>query len=123
MLLRTLRTYLRPYKREMAIVIVLQLVGTIASLYLPSLNADIIDNGVVNGDTDYIIRVGAVMLGVSLLQVACTITAVYFGARTAMAFGRDLRSAIFAWVGSFLKVISRTVEFIVISSKTALRPR
>jgi ATP-binding cassette subfamily B protein len=101
MLLRTLRTYLRPYKREMAIVIVLQLVGTIASLYLPSLNADIIDNGVVNGDTDYIIRVGAVMLGVSLLQVACTITAVYFGARTAMAFGRDLRSAIFAWVGSF----------------------
>jgi ATP-binding cassette subfamily B protein len=101
MLLRTLRAYLRPYKREMAIVIVLQLVGTIASLYLPSLNADIIDNGVVNGDTDYIIRVGAVMLGVSLLQVACTITAVYFGARTAMAFGRDLRSAIFAWVGSF----------------------
>ncbi|HEU4917448.1 MAG TPA: ABC transporter ATP-binding protein [Acidimicrobiia bacterium] len=101
MLLRTLRTYLRPYKREMLIVVVLQLVGTIASLYLPSLNADIIDNGVVNGDTDYIIRVGAVMLGISLLQVACTITAVYFGARTAMAFGRDLRSAIFARVGSF----------------------
>ena len=101
MLLRTLRTYLRPYKREMAIVVVLQLVGTIASLYLPSLNADIIDNGVVNGDTDYIIRVGAVMLGISLVQVACTITAVYFGARTAMAFGRDLRSDIFGRVGSF----------------------
>jgi ATP-binding cassette subfamily B protein len=101
MLLRTLRTYLRPYKREMTIVVVLQLVGTIASLYLPSLNADIIDNGVVTGDTDYIIRVGAVMLGISLLQVACTITAVYFGARTAMAFGRDLRSAIFSRVGSF----------------------
>jgi ATP-binding cassette subfamily B protein len=101
MLLRTLRTYLRPYKREMAIVVVLQLVGTIASLYLPSLNADIIDNGVVTGDTDYIIRTGAVMLGISLLQVACTITAVYFGARTAMAFGRDLRSSIFARVGSF----------------------
>jgi ATP-binding cassette subfamily B protein len=101
MLRRTLRTYLRPYKREMAIVVVLQLVGTIASLYLPSLNADIIDNGVVTGDTDYIIRTGAVMLGISLLQVACTITAVYFGARTAMAFGRDLRSSIFARVGSF----------------------
>jgi ATP-binding cassette subfamily B protein len=101
MLLRTLRTYLRPYKREMAIVVVLQLVGTIASLYLPSLNADIIDNGVVTGDTDYIIRVGVVMLGISLLQVGCTITAVYFGARTAMAFGRDLRSAIFGRVGSF----------------------
>jgi ATP-binding cassette subfamily B protein len=85
----------------MTIVVVLQLVGTIASLYLPSLNADIIDNGVVTGDTDYIIRVGAVMLGISLLQVACTITAVYFGARTAMAFGRDLRSAIFSRVGSF----------------------
>ena len=101
MLLRTLRTFLRPYKREMAIVVVLQLVGTIASLTLPSLNADIIDNGVVTGDTDYIIRVGAVMLGISLLQVACTITAVYFGARTAMAFGRDLRSAIFHQVGAF----------------------
>ena len=68
MLLRTLRIYLRPYKREMAIVVVLQLVGTIASLYLPSLNADIIDNGVVNGDTDYIIRVGAVMLGISIVR-------------------------------------------------------
>jgi ATP-binding cassette subfamily B protein len=101
MLLQTLRTYLRPYKREMAIVIVLQAVGTIASLYLPSLNADIIDKGVITGDTDYIIRVGAVMLGITLLQVTCTIVAVYFGARTAMAFGRDLRSAIFSRVGSF----------------------
>jgi ATP-binding cassette subfamily B protein len=101
MLLQTLRTYLRPYKREMAIVVALQAVGTIASLYLPSLNADIIDKGVVTGDTDYIIRVGAVMLGITLLQVTCTIIAVYFGARTAMAFGRDLRSAIFSRVGSF----------------------
>jgi ATP-binding cassette subfamily B protein len=83
------------------VVIALQLVGTIASLYLPSLNADIIDNGVVNGDTDYIIRVGAVMLGVSLVQVTCTIIAVYFGARTAMSFGRDLRSSIFHHVGEF----------------------
>ena len=78
-----------------------QLVGTIASLYLPSLNADIIDQGVVTGDTDYIIRVGAVMLGISLLQIACTIVAVYFGARTAMGFGRDLRSNIFHRVGEF----------------------
>jgi ATP-binding cassette subfamily B protein len=101
MLLQTLRTYLRPYKREMAIVVVLQAIGTIASLYLPSLNADIIDNGVVTGDTNYIIRVGAVMLGITLLQVTCTIIAVYFGARTAMAFGRDLRSSIFRRVGSF----------------------
>ena len=101
MLIRLLKDFLRPYKKDMAIVVVLQLVGTIASLYLPSLNADIIDNGVVRGDTDYIIRLGVVMLAVSLVQVGATITAVYFGARTAMAFGRDLRSAIFHQVGSF----------------------
>jgi len=101
MLLRILRDHLRPYKREMVIVVVLQLIGTIASLYLPSLNADIIDQGVVTGDTDFIVRVGAVMLGVSLLQVASTITAVYFGARTAMGFGRDVRSSIFHRVAEF----------------------
>ncbi len=101
MLLRLIREFLRPYKRWLLVIVILQLVGTIASLYLPSLNADIIDNGVVTGDTDYIIRIGAVMLAVSLLQVACTITAVYFGARTAMGFGRDMRSAIFHRVGEF----------------------
>ncbi len=95
MLLRILREYLRPYWREMLAVVGLQLVGTIASLYLPSLNADIIDHGVLLGDTSYILRTGGVMLAVSLLQAACTIVAVYFGARTAMAFGRDLRAAIF----------------------------
>ncbi|MET0831509.1 MAG: ABC transporter ATP-binding protein [Acidimicrobiia bacterium] len=101
MLWRLLRTYLRPFHREIGIVVVLQLIGTIAALYLPSLNADIIDKGVVTGDTDYILRVGLIMLGVSLVQVACTITAVYFGARTAMAVGRDLRSGIFRQVGTF----------------------
>ena len=101
MLLRILREYLRPYRRWMVLVVVLQLVGTIAALYLPSLNADIIDRGVVTGDTDYIIRVGLLMLGVSLVQIACTIVAVYFGARTAMGLGRDLRSAIFHRVGEF----------------------
>jgi ATP-binding cassette subfamily B multidrug efflux pump len=101
MLLRIVRDHLRPYRRELVIVVGLQLVGTIASLYLPSLNADIIDNGVLTGDTAYIIRVGAWMLGVSLLQVACSITAVYFGARTAMGLGRDLRSAIFHRVADF----------------------
>ncbi|MDR9450321.1 MAG: ABC transporter ATP-binding protein [Acidimicrobiia bacterium] len=101
MLLRILRRYLRPYQRWITAIVVLQLVGTIASLYLPSLNADIIDHGVVLGDTAYILRTGGWMLAVSLIQIACTITAVYFGARTAMAFGRDLRSAIFRRVGSF----------------------
>jgi ATP-binding cassette, subfamily B, multidrug efflux pump len=101
MLIRIVQEYLRPYKRWLAIIVVLQLVGTIATLYLPSLNADIIDQGVVTGDTDYILRVGAVMLGISLLQIVCTIVAVYFGARTAMGFGRDLRSKIFRRVGEF----------------------
>ena len=91
----------RPYKTWIWVIVGLQLVGTIASLYLPSLNADIIDNGVVKGDTDYIIQVGIWMLAVSLIQVVCSIAAVFFGARTAMGFGRDLRSAIFGRVASF----------------------
>jgi ATP-binding cassette subfamily B multidrug efflux pump len=98
---RLLFTYLRPYRRELSIVLVLQLVGTIASLYLPSLNADIIDNGVARGDNDYILRAGTWMLGVSLLQIICSVIAVRYGARTAMAFGRDIRSGIFHQVGNF----------------------
>ena len=101
MLWRILRKYLQPYKREMVIVVFLQLAGTIASLFLPALNADIIDNGVVLGDTGYIIRTGGLMLAVSLVQIVSTITAVYFGARTAMAFGRDLRSGTFHQVMAF----------------------
>ena len=101
MLIRIVKEYLQPYKRWLAIIVALQLVATIATLYLPSLNADIIDQGVVTGDTDYILRVGALMLGISLLQIICTIVAVYFGARTAMGFGRDLRSKIFHRVGEF----------------------
>ena len=101
MLVEILRRYLAPFQREIAIVIVLQLIGTIAALALPSLNADIIDKGVITGDTGYIMRLGAWMLAVSLVQVAATITAVYFGARAAMAFGRDVRSALFRRVISF----------------------
>lgn len=101
MLLRLLRTYLRPYARSLTAVVLLQLVGTITMLYLPSLNADIIDQGVARGDTDHILRTGGWMLLVSLAQVASTIAAVYFGARTAMGFGRDLRAAIFSRVNEF----------------------
>ncbi len=101
MLSKILKSHLALYKQPISIIVAFQLVATIASLYLPSLNADIIDNGVVNGDTNYILRLGAVMLAVSLLQVACSITAVYFGSRTAMAFGRDLRSSIFRKVSEF----------------------
>ncbi|HVK89072.1 MAG TPA: ABC transporter ATP-binding protein [Kofleriaceae bacterium] len=99
MLLRLLRRYLAPYKRGIAIVILLQLVGTIASLYLPSLNGDIIDRGVARGDTGYILVMGAVMLGVALVQIACSLAAVYVGAKIAMGYGRDLRGAIFHHVG------------------------
>lgn len=101
MLIRLVREYLRPYQRPILIVVGLQLVGTMVMLYLPVLNADIIDKGVIFGDTGYIIERGGLMLAVSLLQVVCSITAVWFSARTAMAFGRDLRAGIFAQVGSF----------------------
>ena len=101
MLLRLVRTYLRPYAAPLAAVVALQFVGTMAALALPSLNADIIDNGVVTGDTGYIVRHGGLMLAVSLVQVVCSIAAVWFSARNAMGFGRDLRAAIFRRVGSF----------------------
>ncbi len=101
MLLRLVRTYLRPYAAPLAVVVVLQFVGTMAALYLPSLNADIIDKGVVTGDTGYIVRHGGLMLVVSLVQITCSVVAVWFSARNAMGFGRDLRAAIFHRVGTF----------------------
>jgi len=100
-LIRLLREYLAPYRREIAVIVALQFLATMAALYLPSLNADIIDNGVVRGDTGYITRLGGVMLLVSLVQIVCSVGAVYVGARTAMSVARDLRAAVFAQVGSF----------------------
>lgn len=101
MLWKLLVEYLRPQRRLLLAVVVFQLAASIASLYLPTLNADIIDQGVARGDTDYIMRVGGVMLMVTLLQIACTIAAVYFGAKAAMALGRDVRGAIFTRVAEF----------------------
>ncbi|WP_189813216.1 ABC transporter ATP-binding protein [Streptomyces olivaceoviridis] len=101
MLIRLLRTYLRPYKKPIALLVVLQFLQTCATLYLPTLNADIIDNGVVKGDTGYILSFGALMIGISLVQVVCNIGAVYYGARTASALGRDVRGAVFDRVQSF----------------------
>jgi ATP-binding cassette subfamily B protein len=101
MLAGLLRTYLRPYTRPLAAVLVLQLVGTMASLYLPSLNADIIDKGIARGDTGYIVATGGWMLLVTAIQIACSIAAVYFGSRTAMGFGRDVRAVVFRRVGEF----------------------
>jgi ATP-binding cassette subfamily B protein len=101
MLITLLRRHLGPHWKLLIGVLVFQLAQSLAALYLPTLNADIIDNGVAKGDTQYIMRIGAWMLLVTLAQVACAITAVYFGARAAMSLGRDLRNAVFTRVGAF----------------------
>jgi len=101
MLLALLRQYIRPYRRLVAVLMVLQLISTLATLYLPTVNAAIIDDGVARGDTAIIVRLGAVMLAVTGLQVLCSIGTVYFGSRTGMGFGRDLRSAMFHQVTTF----------------------
>ncbi len=103
-MIRLFRVYLRPYAPQLALVIVLLLIQAIGNLYLPDLNADIINNGVAKGDNDHILRTGALMLGVTLVLGAASIGAVYFGARSAMGFGRDVRRAIFAKVESFSQV-------------------
>ncbi|KQM80827.1 ABC transporter ATP-binding protein [Agromyces sp. Leaf222] len=101
MLLTLLKRYVKPYSWLVVGVIIFQLAQSMASLYLPTLNADIIDNGVATGDTAYILTTGGWMLLITLAQVACSITAVYFGARLAMAVGRDLRRGVFRKVGAF----------------------
>jgi ATP-binding cassette subfamily B protein len=101
MLLRLLLAHLPPYRKEITLVVLFQFVQTLATLYLPTLNADIIDDGVVKGDTGEIMRLGLVMLCVTLAQILCSIVAVYYGARTSMALGRDLRAAIFHRVQDF----------------------
>lgn len=101
MLLRLLRTYSRAYRPWIIAVLIFQLASTIATLYLPSLNARIIDQGVARGDTDYIWRTGAVMLGVAFVQVIAAVIAVYCGSRTAMGLGRDVRRSVYRQVGSF----------------------
>lgn len=101
MLMRLLREYLKPYTRPLTVVVVLQLIQSMANLYLPNLNADIINNGVAKGDTSVIMNLGGQMLGVTLIQVVCSIAAVYFGARVAMSLGRDVRAAVFDHVQTF----------------------
>ncbi|WP_040495912.1 ABC transporter ATP-binding protein [Ilumatobacter nonamiensis] len=98
---RLLVSHLGPYRNLLAVVIVLQAIQTAAALTLPTLNADIIDNGVLVGDNAYIWRVGAIMLFFSLVQIAFAIGAVRYGARAAMSFGRDLRRDIFHQVNSY----------------------
>jgi ATP-binding cassette, subfamily B, multidrug efflux pump len=99
-----LATYLRPYRGPLVLVIALLLVQAIGNLYLPDLNADIINNGIAKGDNDYILRTGGLMLTVTALLGVAAIIGVYWGARVAMGFGRDLRSAIFSKVETFSQV-------------------
>jgi len=101
MLLRLLREYLSPYRGWLSVIVVLQFTATVAMLTLPSLNADIIDNGVAQGDTGYIVRVGAIMLAIALVQAACSMSSAWFGSQAAMACGRDLRAAVFGRIGTF----------------------
>ncbi|MFG3340471.1 ABC transporter ATP-binding protein [Glycomyces sp. NPDC048151] len=100
-IVRLLAEYLRPHRRTLALTVVLQIVGTVASLYVPTLNADLVNHGVATGDTGYVLRHGAFMLAVTVVQIAASGFAVYFGARTAMGLGRDLRADLFAQIQRF----------------------
>ena len=101
MLIRLLRSFLRPYIRQVAIVVVLLVVQTVGNLYLPNLNADIINNGVVKGNLHYICATGGVMLGITLAVGVVAIVAVYWASRVAMGAGADMRAAVFTRVQSF----------------------
>ncbi|OBK42036.1 ABC transporter ATP-binding protein [Mycobacterium sp. 1245111.1] len=101
MLVALLRQFVRPYRWLVAAVMVLQLVSSLASLYLPTVNATIIDDGIAKGDTAAIVRLGGLMFAVTALQVLCAVGAVYFGSRAGMGIGRDLRSAMFHRVTTF----------------------
>jgi ATP-binding cassette, subfamily B, multidrug efflux pump len=100
-LIRLLRDYLRPYRKALSVVLLLQLAQTLATLYLPTLNADIIDRGVILHNTGYIMRTGGFMLAITLAQIVCAVGAVYFGAKVAMSLGRDVRHGIFSRVQQF----------------------
>ncbi|MFE2995074.1 ABC transporter ATP-binding protein [Nocardia sp. NPDC059246] len=101
MLIRLLRTFLWPYRKQLAGVVVLQLISVIAMLYLPTLNADIIDNGVTKGDIGYIWSTGGWMLLVTGIQIVAQAVSVYLGAQAAMGAGRDMRAALLHRVGTF----------------------
>ena len=101
MLIRLLRTHLRPYRKVLLLVLLFQTLQAIAALYLPRINAAIIDNGVLKGDNGYIWAHGALMLIISAFQIGFLVTAIYFGSRAAMGFGRDVRAALFHQVTDF----------------------
>ncbi|CAB4665483.1 MAG: ATP-binding cassette domain-containing protein [Actinobacteria bacterium] len=101
MLISILKTFLRPYRASVLFILLLLLIQSIANLYLPTLNADLINNGVAQGDVGYIWKIGAIMLGAAVLIMGASIILAYYSARVSMAFGRDLRSAVFSSVERF----------------------
>ena len=101
MLVRLVRAHLQPYRRDLAWIVALQFLQSLAMLYLPTVNGDLIDEGVAQADTSVIVSKGGIMLAVTLVQVVASMVAVFFGARTAMALGRDIRGAIFQKVQQF----------------------
>jgi ATP-binding cassette subfamily B multidrug efflux pump len=101
---RLLRAYLRPYWRQILVVLGLLFVQALMNLYLPDLNADIINNGVSRGDTAYIVNTGGLMLVVTLVQGVTSVVAIFLAARVSMGFGRDVRAAVFRSVGTFSQV-------------------
>ena len=107
---RLLRSHLRPYRKTLWMVVLLQAIQTTATLALPSLSADLINNGVLVGDTGYIWRTGAVMVGFSVVQIVFAVVAVWFGARAAMGFGRDVRRDLFHQVTGYSSSRGRRVR-------------
>jgi len=101
LLIRLLRQYLRPYRRQLLLIMIFQLAQTLATLYLPTLNADIIDNGIALDNQRYIWSTGGLMLAITVGQIVCAVVAVYYGAKVAMALGRDVRHGIFSHVLKF----------------------
>src|SRR5674476_96348 len=101
---RLMFQFLGRYRLPIIIILGLLLAQALTNLYLPELNADIINNGVAKGDTDYIVRIGALMLGVTAVLGVCSLVAVYLAAKVAMGFGRDVRLAVFRRVETFSQV-------------------
>ncbi|MDQ6751870.1 MAG: ABC transporter ATP-binding protein/permease [Actinomycetota bacterium] len=101
MLFRLIGRNLAPFKLPLTLIIVLQLLSTVATLYLPTLNADVIDDGVVKGNTDVILGLGGWMLGITAGQIICAVAATYLSAQLAMKVGRQVRRDLFTKVESF----------------------
>jgi len=101
---RLLRAHLGRYRAQIVVVLALLLVQALTNLYLPDLNAEIINEGVSKGDTAFILNTGVLMLGVTFVLGVTSVIAVYLAAKVAMGFGRDVRAAVFEKVGAFSQV-------------------